>query len=277
MLATVCNSVSRADFSAKRVLESWPILFGSVDVSEALGCCSDPGDSSTIQHHRRCLPNIPIPAGIPRPKLQQPLSRVCVLKPLPPLILSTEQGPTIPAKPLEILAEEAIRTIRADGGEEQSETDTEHEDSHQGAAPRSGVVSMSSVSSPSPSGWAFELFVLRDVSIPPGTPCPAYLGHQRTLPANTRTLPNLGCHTHFSHSGRHADGCRSHNIQQRSIHVWCTATPGQHTDGCSHAQVSPLFQTLERQATKIPLVSVRLEPAHSGSHAKGFFSKRVVF
>ena len=32
-----------------------------------------------------------------------------------------------------------------------------------------------------------ELFVLRDVSILPGTPCPAFLGYQKTSPANTRT------------------------------------------------------------------------------------------
>ena len=43
--------------------------------------------------------------------------------------------------PLEILAEEVIRTIRADGGEEESETDEEHEDSLEGTAQRPGVVS----------------------------------------------------------------------------------------------------------------------------------------
>ena len=49
VLATVCNSVSRAGFSGKRVLESWPILFGSVDVSEPFGCCTDSGDFGTIR------------------------------------------------------------------------------------------------------------------------------------------------------------------------------------------------------------------------------------
>ena len=49
VLATVCNSVSRTVFSGKRVLELWPTLSGSVDVSEAFGCCSDSGDSCTIQ------------------------------------------------------------------------------------------------------------------------------------------------------------------------------------------------------------------------------------
>ena len=44
VLATVYDTVSRADFSGKRVLELLPILLCSLDVSEAFGCCSDPGD-----------------------------------------------------------------------------------------------------------------------------------------------------------------------------------------------------------------------------------------
>ena len=53
-------------------------------------------------------------------------------------------GPAEPDGPneaLEILAEGAIRTNRAKGGEEESERATEHEDSHQDAAPRRGTVS----------------------------------------------------------------------------------------------------------------------------------------
>ena len=64
-------------------------------------------------YHKRRLSNVPIPAEITRPKLQQPHSRVCVLKPLPPLIQLSEQSPTIPAKLLEILEEETIITFRA--------------------------------------------------------------------------------------------------------------------------------------------------------------------
>ena len=51
------------------------------------------------------------------------------------------QNLMVPTKPLKILAEEAIRTVRADRGEEESETVTEHKDGHQDAAPRLGAVS----------------------------------------------------------------------------------------------------------------------------------------
>ena len=91
----------------------------------------------------------------------------------------------VPTKPLEIQAEEAIRTISADGGEEESARVTEHEDSHQDVAPRRGAVSCR------PGCWALdELLVLRVVSILAGTPCLAYLGYHKTLPANSQTLPN---------------------------------------------------------------------------------------
>ena len=93
------------------------------------------------KYKETCCVNTSKNYGITRPKLQHSCSRAFVLKPLLPLIQSSEQSPTIPAKPLEILAEEAIRTVRADGGEEESETDTEHEDSHQGAQLCRGAVS----------------------------------------------------------------------------------------------------------------------------------------
>ena len=134
----------------------WPILFGSVDVSEAFGCCTDSSESVVrySNHHKRRLSNVPNPAGTTRPKLQ-PHSRVLVLRPLP-LIQPSEQSQTIPTMPLEILAEEAHRT--------------------RGQSSERGTMSwrrvMSTASSASPSGWASdELFVLRDVRIPPGTPC----------------------------------------------------------------------------------------------------------
>ena len=98
-------------------------------------------------------------------------------------VLATVSNSVSRAVLLEILAEEAIRTIRADGGEEEeSSTGTEHEDSHQVTARRSGRRVMSTARSASPSGWASdELFVLRDVSIPSGTPCHAYFSFQKTL------------------------------------------------------------------------------------------------
>ena len=49
-------------------------------------------------------------------------------------------SPETATKPLEILVEEAITTVRADGGEEEFETDTEHEDGHRDATPRRGAV-----------------------------------------------------------------------------------------------------------------------------------------
>ena len=80
----------------------------------------------------------------------------------------------------------------------------------------------------------------------------------------------LSCQTKFAQSGGHADGYRSHSLQQQSIHVRGAASLGQHTDGCPHAQISPILKTRRWQATKIPQGPVRLEIAHSRSHAKIF-------
>ena len=106
--------VSRADFPGKRVLELWPLLSRSGGVCDAFGACTSSDGSATIRQQ---------------------------LHSLRPLIQSSEQSRTIQTKLLEILTEETIRTLRADVGEEASETVTEHEDSHHGAAPRHGAVS----------------------------------------------------------------------------------------------------------------------------------------
>ena len=45
--AADCISVFQACFSGERVLELWPTLFGSVDVSEASGCCASSDGSVT--------------------------------------------------------------------------------------------------------------------------------------------------------------------------------------------------------------------------------------
>ena len=120
---------------------------------------------------------------------------------------------------------------------------------------------MSSENSASPSGWASdELFVRRDVSIPPGTLCPAYLGYQQTLPANTRTFPDFCCQTQFAILQNTQMDTDPHNVQQRSIHVLeYNITGEQHTDGCSRAQVSSTLQTRRWQTTKIPPVSARVD------------------
>ena len=81
-------------------------------------------------HHKRRLTNVPVLAGFTRLKLQQSCCPACVPKPLPPLTQSSLQNPMVPTTSSEILAEEATRTIHADGGEDESETVTEHEDSH---------------------------------------------------------------------------------------------------------------------------------------------------
>ena len=80
-------------------------------------------------HHTRRSSTVPILVGVTCQKLGQPHSRVCVLNPLP-LLIQSSRPLTVAAKPLEILAAEAIRTIRADGRKEESGTETEHEDSH---------------------------------------------------------------------------------------------------------------------------------------------------
>ena len=200
-------------------------------------------------HHKRRLPNVPIPAGILRPKLQQP---VCIQK--PPPIQSSEQCPTIPAKPLEILAEEAIRTIRADGGKEETEMDTEHEDSHPVAAPRPGAMScrrrgrfhqvvghLMGCSSSASSASLLEHRALRTLAT-------------RKLCKQTREhFLTFFCQTQFAHPGRHADGCRSHNNQQRSKHVWMAAPmhwyPRHSRHGCGKR---PRFQWCLR-GWKLPI------------------------
>ena len=112
---------------------------------------------------------------------------------------------------------------------------------------------VSTVSLASPSWWASdELFVSSALlGIPLGTQCSACVAYQIILPANTRTLPDCCCQTQFAHSGGHSDGNGSHNLQQRSIHVCIAASPGQHFDGCSHAQISLILKTRRWHATKI--------------------------
>ena len=104
------------------------------------------GASSTTvacfrNHHQRLSAYVPAPAGITRHKFQQPYYRAPVLKPIPAKILSSQQNPLVSTKPAEILAEEAIRTVHAEGREEESEAVTEHGKSRQVVAPRPGDMS----------------------------------------------------------------------------------------------------------------------------------------
>ena len=161
-------SVSSRFFSGEQVLEFWPIVFGSADASEAFGCCASSDDSGTLLQ--------------PPPTLQQRYYRACVPGPLPPLIQSSLQNSMAPAKPLEILAEEAIRTVCRWTGGVRNGHRSRGQSSGRGTTSRRRVMSLAS----STSQWAFDdLHLFLDVGIHPDTLCPAYLGYQKTLPAHT--------------------------------------------------------------------------------------------
>ena len=85
-------------------------------------------------HHKRRLSNIPVLAGIIRPKLQQPHSRVRVLKASLALIQSIEQNQTIPG---EAVGDLGMRSYQGQSAQMEARRSpkriTEHEDS-QGAA-----------------------------------------------------------------------------------------------------------------------------------------------
>ena len=97
---------------------------------------------------------------------------------------------------------------------------------------------MSTTSSASPCGLAFhELLVLHNVSIPAGTPCPAYLGYQKTKPANSRALPDFGCKSeNCSFSATQMTTALT--MYSNAQHMF--GVP--HTDG-PHARVSPILET----------------------------------
>ena len=84
---------------------------------------------------------LPAPGGITRQMFQHSYSRALVLRPVPATILSRQQFSLVSPDSLEILTEEAIRTVHADGKEEESHAVTEHEGSHQVVAPRPGAMS----------------------------------------------------------------------------------------------------------------------------------------
>ena len=74
-----------------------------------------------------------------------------------------------------------------------------------------------------------------------GTPCPAFLGYKKALPANSRTLPLFGCKAHFVNFQRHTDDHISYTTQQRPRHVWDAPLPWQHT-----SRMSQVLDTQER-------------------------------
>ena len=215
-------------------------------------------------HHKRRLTHVPVPAGItrPRPTLPQPYSRAFVLKPLPPTIQSSQQNPMVPTKLLEILAEEAIRTIHADGREEESEAVTEHEDSLRDGAPRRGAMSrrrrarfcqnvghLMSCSFSATSATLLEYRALRTLAtrkLYQQTP-----EHFLAFAAKRKLLI-------FNDTRMIAAPSTCSNADYM-FGVW------EHTGGCLHAQISPILQSQEWQYTKITPVFARLESAHSDS------------
>ena len=93
---------------------------------------------------------------------------------------------------LEIWAENPIRNIQADGREEEG-IRSGHRTGRESSGPClvEGEVGFSELLD----NW--ELLAFRDVSIPAGTPCLAYHGYTKTLPANSRTHPDFCFNGHF--------------------------------------------------------------------------------
>ena len=145
VLATDCNSVSGAGFSGEQVLELWPSERPTVALPTA---------ARLRNHHKRRLTNVPAHAGITCQQFQQPYPRTPVMKPIPAAILSSQQ--------------------KSDGLNETCG------DPGRGTTSRRRV--LSTARSASPGCWTFgELLVIRDVSMPAGTPCPAFFGYQQIL------------------------------------------------------------------------------------------------
>ena len=125
--AADCNFVSEAGFSGKQVLELWPILSGDVGPTVA--------PSTTVarrrNHHKRRVSNVPALAGNHSSKVSTTVfSCTCLETNSSHHPVLSQQNPMVSTRLVEILAEEATRTIHTDGREEQSEAVTEHEDSH---------------------------------------------------------------------------------------------------------------------------------------------------
>ena len=160
LIATPCSWLH---FLGKQVLEPWPILFRDVDVSEAFTCCASSDVATTV------------------------FSCIC------PEASST-YDPVEPAKSdshNEALGDLGRRghqdsLSRRKRGGIRSGHRRRRQSSGRGTTSRRHV--LATASSCLPSCWTFdELLILRDVSNPVGTPCPAHLGYKKTLPANYRT------------------------------------------------------------------------------------------
>ena len=219
-------------------------------------------------HHDRRLSNGPVPAGITRPKVQQPYSRACVLKP-----------PAESCGPNEAVGDRVRRSHqnhprrwRRRGV--QNGHRTRRQSSGCGTSSRRRVMSMAS--SASPGCWTFDELLVFATSASLLDRAFRALATRKLYQQTLQHFLTVVANRNFVDFGRRTNGCGSDNVQQRSVHVWSGLSLGQHTDGCPHAQISPFLKTRRWHATKIPLVFARLEIAHTRSHAKSVSPKRVV-
>ena len=226
-LVTLCPEPG---FSGKRVLELWTILFGSVEVSEAFGCCTDSGDSGTTQQ--------PSQASLVE-RSNSFWNRSSEVAAAALLCLCPETSAS--SHPVE----------RAEPSEAVTDPGRRSHQHHPRRWRRGGVRNGHRTRGQSPGcGTSSRRRVMSTV-------CPAYLDYQKTSPSNTRTLPDFCCQMQFAHSGRHADGYGSHNLQQGSIHVWRTASLGPHCWLASCTDTPDTQDTGRWHATKIPPLSAR--------------------
>ena len=177
--SAIWNSVYGTSFSGKRVLELWPILFAAVHDFGAFSCGTDPGNSGTSeQPSHATLINRSNSCGSQMPKIRTAaLSCMC-----PEPTASSDPVEQTPYSCSEAVGNSGSRSHQNDPRRwtkrgVRNGNRTRRQSLKCGTSSRRRV--MSTASSASPSCCApDEFFILRDVSIPPGTSCPAYLGHQ---------------------------------------------------------------------------------------------------
>ena len=75
----------------------------------------------------------------------------------------------------------------------------------------------------------------------------------------------------FVNVGQHTDGHSSCNLQQSPVYVWSGASPGRHTDGCTHDTPDTGMASYE-DSTGVS----EAEFGHSRSHTESFSPKRLV-
>ena len=198
------------------MLEFWPIILGSADASEAFGCCASSDDSGTFLR--------------PPPTLQQRYYRACVPGPLPPLIQSSLQNSMVPAKPLEILAEEAIRTVCRWTGGVRNGHRSRGQSSGRGTTSRRRVMSLASSTSQvgghlmiCTSSWTLASILTHSAL--------HTLATRKLYRHTSPTHPDLCFQTQPAHSGRHADGYGFHKLHRDNTPSCTVIRDTQDTEG----------------------------------------------